>query len=132
LCYIVFVIDELADLVVGEKRGEGKLAELKLQRIVARSRAAGIHIIAATQRPSVDVISGSVKTNFTARLSFKLASSIDSKTVLTCVGAEHLLSKGDMLFADPAKAGVERLHSSFATDVDVQGAIQVACMRELN
>jgi S-DNA-T family DNA segregation ATPase FtsK/SpoIIIE len=130
LPYIILVIDEIADLMDGGKRGEAKLADSKLGRIVARSRASGIHVIAATQRPSVDVISGSIKSNLNARLTFRLPTETDSRTVLGTGGAEHLLSRGDMLYASPLRPGLTRLHSALTSSIDIQGALDAARMRE--
>lgn len=132
--YIVLVIDELADIMLykGEKRGESKLASGKLSKIVQKSRAAGVHVIASTQRPSVDIVAGSIKANFPARLSFRLPSDVDSKTVLGTPGAEHLLSRGDMLFVSPNRPGLTRLHAPYASINDIKAAVEVATMREVS
>jgi S-DNA-T family DNA segregation ATPase FtsK/SpoIIIE len=124
--YWVFVIDELADIMEGDKRGEAKIANSKLGKIVQKARAAGIHVIAATQRPSVDVIAGVVKNNFPARLSFKLASDTDSRTVINQGGADHLLSRGDMLYIGPAAPVLKRLHSAYASLDDIKQMVNVA------
>lgn len=129
LCFIVLVIDELADILSGDKRGEAKVAEAKLQRIVQKSRAAGVYVIASTQRPSVNVVSGSIKANFPARLSFKLPSGVDSRTVLGTEGAEHLLTRGDMLYQSPLRPALVRLHSAYATADDIRYSAQAALMR---
>jgi len=129
LNYIVLLIDELADVLGGDKRGEAKIAGSKLGRIVQKSRAAGVHVIAATQRPSVNVVTGSIKTNFPARLSFRLPSETDSRTVLSEGGAEHLLSQGDMLYQGPTTPGVKRLHAAYASIEDVKQCVSVARMQ---
>lgn len=130
LPYIVLVIDELYHLL-GGSRGEVKVANDKLARIVSESRAAGIHVVAATQRPSVDVVSGSIKANFPARLSFRLPSETDSRTVLGHPGAEHLLAKGDMLYQSPNRPGLVRCHSAYATQGDIEGAVQAATLNHM-
>jgi S-DNA-T family DNA segregation ATPase FtsK/SpoIIIE len=118
--YIVLFIDELATVLEGDKRGESKIAQSKIGRIVQLSRAAGIHIVAGTQRPSVDVVVGSIKNNFPARLAFRVASGFDSRTVINQDGAEHLINRGDMLYQSPNQAGVKRLHASLARDEDLK------------
>lgn len=127
--YWVLIIDELADIVEGDKRGESKIANSKLGKIVQKARAAGIHVIAATQRPSVDVVAGVVKNNFTGRLSFKLSTDTDSRTVFGQSGAEHLLSKGDMFYSGPAAAGLKRLHSAYASLDDIKQMTSVMRMQ---
>jgi S-DNA-T family DNA segregation ATPase FtsK/SpoIIIE len=123
LPFIMLVIDELADIL------EGKAANDKLGKIVQKSRAAGVHVIAATQRPSVNIVSGSIKANFQARLSFRLPSEADSRTVLGLTGAEHLLSRGDMLFASPNAQATRRLHSAFASLDDLRAAVAMTSAR---
>lgn len=127
--YIVFVIDELADILGGDKRGEAKIANAKLGRIVQKSRAAGVHVIAATQRPSVNVVAGSIKSNFPARLTFKLPSDVDSRTVINASGADHLLAQGDMLYSGPSATGLKRLHAAYATIDDIKQCVDVAKLR---
>ena len=116
LPYLVIVIDEFADLVLSrrEKNIEGHIC-----RLTAKARAAGIHLIVATQRPSVDVVTGLIKSNFPTRVSFRVTTSVDSRTILNTQGAERLLGKGDMLF----KHGVEtlRLHSAFVDEEEIGG-----------
>jgi S-DNA-T family DNA segregation ATPase FtsK/SpoIIIE len=126
--YILLIIDELYDLMVykGEKRGESKLASQKLGKLASKARATGIHIIASTQRPSVDVVEGVVKANFSARLTFRLPSEHDSRTVLSTGGAEHLMSRGDMLYLSPNRAGLQRLHAPMATMQDIRNAVKAA------
>lgn len=124
--YYVLVIDELADILGGDKRGEAKIAGNKLGRIVQKARAAGVHVVAATQRPSVNIVAGSIKANFPARLTFKLPSETDSRTVLNQGGANHLLSQGDMLYLGPAASGVKRLHSAYASIDDIKQMVHVA------
>jgi DNA segregation ATPase FtsK/SpoIIIE, S-DNA-T family len=111
--YIVIVIDEMADLMLTA----GKEFEVHVQRLAQKARAAGIHLITATQRPSVDVVTGVIKANLPARLSYRVASKIDSRTVLNEQGAEHLLGAGDLLF-NPG-SGAMRAHGPFVADEDV-------------
>jgi S-DNA-T family DNA segregation ATPase FtsK/SpoIIIE len=109
--YIVVIIDELADLMLRAP----KEVEAPITRLAQMSRAVGIHLVVATQRPSVDVITGIIKANFPARLAFQVASRIDSRTILDANGAEKLLGKGDMLFMPPGSSSLIRLHNSFVT-----------------
>lgn len=113
--YLVIIIDEFADLILTKS---GKEIENNVCRIAAKARAAGIHLVVATQRPSVDVITGLIKSNFPTRVSFRVTSSIDSRTILNAVGAESLLGKGDMLY----KFGIEtlRVHSSFIEEKEIE------------
>ncbi|MCB1504628.1 MAG: DNA translocase FtsK 4TM domain-containing protein [Hyphomicrobiaceae bacterium] len=113
--YIVVVIDEFADLMLVA----GKEVEASVQRLAQMARAAGIHIIMATQRPSVDVITGTIKANFPTRISFKVASKIDSRTILNEQGAEQLLGQGDMLYAS-GSGQVTRVHGAFVSDEEVE------------
>lgn len=123
--YMVLVIDELADILLykGEKRGETKIGQDKLNILVQKARASGIHIIAATQRPSVNIISGSIKANFPARLTFRLPSGVDSRTVLGTEGAEHLLSQGDMLYLSPNSPTITRAHAPLTRAIDIEATI---------
>ncbi|MDO5686956.1 MAG: DNA translocase FtsK 4TM domain-containing protein [Neisseria sp.] len=113
--YIVVIIDELADLMMVE----GKKVEQQIARLAQKARAAGIHLILATQRPSVDVITGLIKANIPTRISFQVSSRIDSRTILDQMGAEHLLGKGDMLFLPPGTSEPTRLHGAFVSDAEV-------------
>lgn len=110
--FIVLMIDELADLMMTT----GKEIEGMIARIAQMSRAAGIHMIVATQRPSVDVITGLIKVNFPNRISFKVTSKVDSRTILDEVGAERLLGKGDMLFIDSKDPHIRRVHGAYVSD----------------
>ena len=113
--YIVVVVDEMADLMLVS----GKEVESYVQKLSAMARAAGIHIIMATQRPSVDVITGTIKANFPTRISFQVSSKIDSKTVLGEQGAEQLLGKGDMLFMSSANK-IFRIHGPFVSETEIE------------
>jgi S-DNA-T family DNA segregation ATPase FtsK/SpoIIIE len=114
--YIIIIVDELADLMVVAKEN----IETAIQRLAQLSRAVGIHLILATQRPSVDVITGVIKANFPARISFKVSSKVDSRTVLDVMGAEKLLGKGDLLFLKPGAAKLIRAQGSFIDDEDIE------------
>ena len=120
LPYIVIVIDELADLMmVASKDVEDSLA-----RLAQMARAAGIHLIVATQRPSVDVLTGLIKANFPARISYQVSSRIDSRTILDTIGAEKLLGKGDMLFLPPGTSRLQRIHGPFVTDAEIRRVVE--------
>lgn len=115
LPFIVVIIDELADLMMVAK----KEVEISIARIAQKARAAGIHLVIATQRPSTDVITGLIKANLPSRVSFKLASYIDSKTILDRAGAERLLGQGDMLFIPPGMSQLLRLHGAYVDDEEI-------------
>lgn len=118
--YIVMVIDELADLMMTA----GKQVEEWLARIAQMARAAGIHMIVATQRPSVDVITGLIKVNFTSRISFRVTSKVDSRTILDAIGAEKLLGRGDMLFLDPNASILQRAHGAYVSDEEISNIVK--------
>ncbi len=116
---IVILIDELADLMMSAP----DQTEHSLIRLAQMARATGMHLIVATQRPSTDVVTGLIKANFPARLSFAVASSIDSRVVLDTTGAETLLGKGDMLFLDPSKAGLQRVQGVLVNDSEIEKVV---------
>jgi S-DNA-T family DNA segregation ATPase FtsK/SpoIIIE len=116
LPYIVVVIDEMADLMM-TVQGE---VETPIARLAQKARAIGIHLIIATQRPSVNVITGLIKANFPSRIAFRVASGVDSKTILDGVGAEYLLGNGDMLFIPPGKSEPARLQGAFLSNEDTE------------
>ncbi|MGB3057543.1 MAG: DNA translocase FtsK, partial [Candidatus Omnitrophota bacterium] len=120
LPFIVVIVDELADLmVIAQQEIEGAI-----MRIAQLSRAAGIHMILATQRPSVNVITGVIKANFPARISFKVASKVDSRTVLDANGAEKLLGRGDMLFMEPGETDIIRGQCSLVEDSEIKNMVK--------
>ena len=119
LPYIVLIIDELADLMMIE----GRQVEESITRLAQMSRAVGIHLILATQRPSVDVITGLIKANVPARISFRLATRVDSRTILDAMGAEALLGRGDMLFLPPGSGRMVRLHGPLVTEEEIHGVV---------
>ncbi len=114
--YLIVVIDELADLMMTG----GKEAEFPIARIAQMGRASGLHLIVATQRPSVDVVTGLIKTNLPSRVSFRVGTKIDSKVILDTDGAQSLLGRGDMLFTPPGSNGLVRLHAPFATEDEIK------------
>jgi DNA segregation ATPase FtsK/SpoIIIE, S-DNA-T family len=116
LPYVVVVVDEFADLMMVA----AKDVEAAIARLAQKARAAGIHVILATQRPSVDVITGMIKANFPARIAFKVSQREDSKTILGRIGAEHLLGQGDMLMIPPGASDLRRVHSAYISEHEVQ------------
>ena len=119
LARIVIVVDELADLMMSV----GRDIEEYITRLAQKARAAGIHMILATQRPSVDVITGLIKANFPARISFQVTSRIDSRTILDSIGAERLLGDGDLLFLPPATARLTRVHGAYVSDQEIRRVV---------
>jgi S-DNA-T family DNA segregation ATPase FtsK/SpoIIIE len=119
LPYILILIDELADLMMLE----GKNVEESVTRLAQMARAVGMHLVLATQRPSVDVITGLIKANFPARISFRVATRVDSRTILDVMGAEHLLGKGDMLFLPPGSSRLTRVHGAFVTETEINRVV---------
>jgi S-DNA-T family DNA segregation ATPase FtsK/SpoIIIE len=113
------VVDELADLMLTA----GREIEEPITRLAQMGRAAGIHLILATQRPSVDVITGLIKANFPARISFQVTSRVDSRTILDIIGAERLLGEGDMLFLPPGTARPRRIHGSYVSEAEVRKVV---------
>ncbi|MFW6115406.1 MAG: DNA translocase FtsK 4TM domain-containing protein [Thermodesulfobacteriota bacterium] len=116
LPYLVIIIDELADLMMVSSRQ----VEESLTRLAQMARAAGMHLILATQRPSVDVLTGIIKANFPTRISFQVSSRVDSRTILDCMGAEHLLGEGDMLFLPPGVGKLARIHGAYVSEDEVK------------
>jgi S-DNA-T family DNA segregation ATPase FtsK/SpoIIIE len=119
LPFILILIDELADLMMLE----GRNVEESVTRLAQMARAVGMHLVLATQRPSVDVITGLIKANFPARISFRVATRVDSRTILDVMGAEHLLGKGDMLFLPPGSSRLTRVHGAFVTESEIMGVV---------
>jgi S-DNA-T family DNA segregation ATPase FtsK/SpoIIIE len=116
---ILILIDELADLMMLERAN----VEESVTRLAQMARAVGMHLVLATQRPSVDVITGLIKANFPARISFRVATRVDSRTVLDVMGAEHLLGKGDMLFLPPGSSRLIRVHGAFVTETETNKVV---------
>lgn len=119
LPYLVIVVDELADLMMTA----GEEVEMSITRLAQKARAAGIHLIIATQRPSTEVITGLIKANIPSRISFKVPSSVDSRTILDSSGAEELIGRGDMLMVQPA-VPMRRLHAGFVTEDEIQRVVK--------
>jgi len=120
LPYIVIIIDELADLMMLD----GQNVEASITRLAQMARAVGIHLVLATQRPSVDVITGLIKANFPARISFRVATKVDSRTILDANGAEALLGRGDMLYLPNGSARVHRVHAPFVTEKEIAAVVE--------
>jgi DNA segregation ATPase FtsK/SpoIIIE, S-DNA-T family len=120
LPYIVIIIDELADLMMLD----GNNVEESITRLAQMARAVGIHLVLATQRPSVDVITGLIKANFPARVSFRVATKVDSRTILDANGAEALLGRGDMLYLPSGSARVHRLHAPYVTEKEIASVVE--------
>jgi S-DNA-T family DNA segregation ATPase FtsK/SpoIIIE len=123
LSYVVLVIDELADLMMISTRE----VEESISRLAAMARAVGIHLILATQRPSVDVITGIIKANFPCRIAFKVASKVDSRTIIDYNGAEQLLGNGDMLFIPPGTSRLTRIHGAYVSEREAQAIVENLC-----
>jgi S-DNA-T family DNA segregation ATPase FtsK/SpoIIIE len=119
LAYIVVVIDELADLMMLASRD----VEVALMRLAQMARAAGIHLMLATQRPSVDVLTGVIKANFPTRLTFQVSSRTDSRTIIDTIGAENLLGSGDMLFLPPGTSKLQRIHGAYISEAELSRII---------
>ena len=120
LPYVVIIVDELADLMMVASKD----VETSIARLAQMARAAGMHIILATQRPSVDVLTGLIKANFPTRISFKVSSKVDSRTILDGSGAEHLLGMGDMLFLPPGAAKLQRIHGAYISEQETEKLIE--------
>jgi S-DNA-T family DNA segregation ATPase FtsK/SpoIIIE len=120
LPFILIIIDELADLMMIERAG----VEESVTRLAQMARAVGMHLVLATQRPSVDVITGLIKANFPARISFRVATRVDSRTILDVMGSEHLLGKGDMLFLPPGSSRLIRVHGAYVTEAEIDQVVE--------
>ena len=129
LPYIVVIIDELADLMMTS----GKEVEHSIARLAQMARAAGIHLIVATQRPSVDVVTGLIKANLPSRISYRVGQKVDSKIILDQQGAESLLGRGDMLFTPPGATGLVRLHAPWSSEAEIEHIVEfIKSQREPN
>jgi S-DNA-T family DNA segregation ATPase FtsK/SpoIIIE len=120
LPYILIIIDELADLMMLERAG----VEESITRLAQMARAVGMHLVLATQRPSVDVITGLIKANFPTRISFRVATRVDSRTILDDMGAQHLLGKGDMLYRPPGTSRLTRVHGAYVSEDETAAVVQ--------
>lgn len=135
LPYIVVVIDELADIMEAKGVNEDgeetrrKPGQDAVNKLAQKARASGIHMLAATQRPSVNIVSGTIKANFPARITFRLPSQFDSRTVINTTGAEHLLAQGDMFYLSPNKPGLTRAHAPLTRIVDIQATLETVARR---
>ena len=120
LPYIVIIIDEMADLMMTS----GRAVEESITRLAQKARAVGVHLICATQRPSVDILTGIIKANFPCRAAYKVRSKFDSRTILDVMGAEHLLGRGDMLFLPPGSSTLVRLHGPLVTEKEIATTVR--------
>jgi S-DNA-T family DNA segregation ATPase FtsK/SpoIIIE len=120
LPYVVIIIDELADLMLASSRA----VEESITRLAQKARAVGIHLICATQRPSVDILTGIIKANFPCRIAYKVRSKFDSRTILDVIGAEHLLGRGDMLYLPPGTSTLIRLHGPLVTEKEIATVVR--------
>jgi S-DNA-T family DNA segregation ATPase FtsK/SpoIIIE len=118
--YIVIIIDELADLMITSSRA----VEESITRLAQKARAVGVHLVCATQRPSVDILTGIIKANFPCRIAYKVRSRFDSRTILDAMGAEHLLGRGDMLYLPPGSANLIRLHGPLVTEKEIHSVVR--------
>jgi S-DNA-T family DNA segregation ATPase FtsK/SpoIIIE len=118
--YIVIIIDELADLMITSSRA----VEESITRLAQKARAVGVHLVCATQRPSVDILTGIIKANFPCRIAYKVRSRFDSRVILDSMGAEHLLGRGDMLFLPPGSANLMRLHGPLVTEKEIASVVR--------
>ena len=121
--YIIIVLDEMADLMMQSK----KEAEGAITRLAQKSRAVGIHVIVATQRPSTDVITGVIKGNLPTRIAFQVSSRIDSRVILDAMGAEKLLGQGDMLYTPPQTSQLKRVQGALVEDHELQAIVNFVC-----
>ena len=121
---LVIIIDELADVMMTDAKSD---VETSIARIAQKGRAAGIHIVIATQRPSVNIITGVIKANLPTRIAFKVGSIVDSRVILDQKGAEKLLGRGDMLFVPPGSANIERIQGAMVDDKDIEAVVQFVC-----
>lgn len=129
LAYIVIIIDELADLMMTS----GKDVEYSIARLAQMARASGIHLVVATQRPSVDVVTGLIKANLPSRISYRVGQKVDSKIILDQMGAESLLGRGDMLFTPPSSTGLVRLHAPWSSESEIENIVNfIKSQREPN
>src|SRR5262249_17739377 len=119
LPYVLILIDELADLMMLE----GRNVEESVTRLAQMARAVGMHLVLATQRPSVDVITGLIKANFPARIRFRVATRVDPRRILDVMGSEHLPGKGDMLFLPPGTSRLVRVHGAFVTESEINRVV---------